>query len=96
MVIAPLGVSAATDAAKEIAGVPASLVRAALGAEPWPVGRIAGAPVFSAVPLPAPWAGFLPCFDLAPARAVARLIGAPPIPAPPFSRHNDSRPWSKP
>ncbi|TIU60228.1 MAG: tRNA(Ile)-lysidine synthetase, partial [Mesorhizobium sp.] len=35
----------------------------------------------------APFARFLPSFDLAPAGTVAALIGAPLLPATPFSRH---------
>ncbi|TIX58991.1 MAG: tRNA(Ile)-lysidine synthetase, partial [Mesorhizobium sp.] len=40
------------------------------------------------VPAVAPFARFLPSFDLAPAAAVARLIGAPPLPALPFRGHS--------
>lgn len=61
--------------------VPESLVRKAATAEP-PV------PEAAAVPLMAPWARYLPSFDLAAARAVALLIGAGEIPAPPFTRHD--------
>jgi tRNA(Ile)-lysidine synthase len=39
------------------------------------------------VPILAPWTLFLPDFDLAPAGAVARLIGAEEPPAPPFTGH---------
>ncbi|MBL8584220.1 MAG: hypothetical protein JNL61_18600 [Rhizobiaceae bacterium] len=45
----------------------------------------------SAVPKPilAPWNLFLPDFDLAPASAIARLIGAPSPPPSPFTGHKD-------
>lgn len=75
---------------------PQSLVRAALAA--WPAVRneageavLLGPPVPregpSATPLLSPWARFLPSFDLAAARAVAELVGARKMPAPPFAGH---------
>ncbi len=80
----------------EVEGVPRSLVRAALAAEPavWlgdapPVQSGRDTPgheniaEFSVQPVAAPFASFLPCFDLAPARAVAGLVGAPAVPEPP-------------
>ena len=64
-----------------ICDAPASLVRqAAAGIPDAGPGRMA-------VPVAAPWARYLPLFDLAPARAVARLIGASEIPEPPFPEH---------
>ena len=36
-------------------------------------------------PVVAPWARYLPSFDIAPARAVSALIGARPVPEAPFS-----------
>jgi tRNA(Ile)-lysidine synthase len=63
------------------ASVPDSLVRKAAAAEP-PVGKPAKVRVM------APWARYLPSFDLAPARAVASLIDAGEIPAPPFAGHD--------
>lgn len=60
---------------------PASLVRqAAAGLQDAGPGRVA-------VPVTAPWTRYLPLFDLAPARAIARLIGASEIPEPPFPEH---------
>ena len=38
-----------------------------------------------AQPAVAPFERFLPSFDLAPAMALAALVGAPPLPPPPFS-----------
>jgi tRNA(Ile)-lysidine synthase len=64
---------------------PESLVRQAAAAQPAPAtGRIA-------VPLPAPWARYLPSFDLGAARAVAELLGSAEIPAPPFHEHIESK-----
>lgn len=98
--IAPLG--AARAAKREIAedGAPPSLVRAALAAEPalWrssgplgeslsPVQDSPALPRMAACPVVAPFARFLPSFDLAPAGTVAALIGAPLLPAAPFSGH---------
>jgi tRNA(Ile)-lysidine synthase len=60
---------------------PASLVRqAAAGLPDAGPGRVA-------VPVAAPWTRYLPLFDFAPARAIARLIGASEIPEPPFPGH---------
>jgi tRNA(Ile)-lysidine synthase len=48
---------------------------------------IEGVPQTFATPILAPWALFLPDFDLAPAIAAARLIGAEEPPTPPFTGH---------
>ena len=58
--------------------IPASLLRLAKAAQP----RSS-----HAIPILAPWDRFLPSFDLAPAQAVAKLIGAAPIPLPPCQDH---------
>lgn len=89
MTVAPLGLTAAMSMAPE-ANAPQSLVRAALQAEPalWNGETLAG-PAFltNADAVAAPWARFLPGFDLAPARAVQKLIGGRAIPAPPCRGH---------
>lgn len=96
LLIAPLGAAAAARRTLAEDGTPPSLVRAALAAEPafWRDGEWLGlaqdSPVLRAIaahPVVAPFARFLPSFDLAPASAVAKLIGAPPVPAPPFHGH---------
>jgi tRNA(Ile)-lysidine synthase len=43
---------------------------------------------WTAIPVIAPWLAFLPSFDLAPARALAALLGAPRPPDPPLPNHN--------
>jgi len=72
-------------------------MRAALAAEPalWRggeclgfAGDVAAAPAIAVSPVVAPFARFLPCFDLVLARAVAELTCAPPVPASPSSRHS--------
>lgn len=76
--------------------VPASLVRAAHAARPalYHGGRLArlldreGPAGARAVPVVAPWARYLPCFDLAPARSLAALLGAAEIPPSPLPEHN--------
>ena len=68
-----------------VESAPESLLRLAAAAQP------ALPPGWTAVPILAPWARYLPSFDLAPARAMAELIGAPQIPAPPFREHIESK-----
>ncbi|CDX45651.1 tRNA(Ile)-lysidine synthase [Mesorhizobium sp. SOD10] len=103
LVIAPLGSSAARQASLS-EDVPQSLSRAALAAEPalWRgaehldfTGDDASSPAISMVPVVAPFARFLPSFDLAPAIAMAALVGAPPPPASPFLGHDGGRGWAK-
>lgn len=92
--IAPLGTAAAARRTVAEDGTPASLVRAALAAEPalWCDGKCLGlardSPLSPTIPVVAPFARFLPSFDLAPAKAVAGLIGAPPVPALPLPGHS--------
>ncbi len=97
LLIAPLGKAAAANRPIAENDAPASLVRAAQAAEPalWRGGEcpdFAGdqtaAAAITVSPVVAPFARFLPCFDLDLAGSVARLIGAPPAPALPSSRHS--------
>lgn len=98
-VIAPLGAAGAAELpGGEEKNVPAGLARAALAAEPVlsregesldSVGDTAISAA-TAQPVAAPFARFLPCFDLALAQAVGRLIGAGPLPPPPFARGSDA------
>lgn len=87
--VAPLGLTATISMASE-PNAPQSLVRSALQAEPalWRGGTLAGlAFLTNADALAAPWARFLPGFDLAPAQAVSELIGGRAIPASPCRGH---------
>ncbi|ESW86842.1 tRNA(Ile)-lysidine synthetase [Mesorhizobium sp. LSJC269B00] len=92
--IAPLGAAAAAKTPIAGDGSPPSLVRAALAAEPalWRggeclgfAGDVAAAAAIAVSPAVAPFARFLPCFDLVLAQAVAELIGAPPVSACPLA-----------
>jgi len=65
--------------------VPDSLLRAAQACQP------ALPPAWTAVPIVVPWQRYLPSFDIAPARAAARLVGAPQVPASPFLGHIESK-----
>ncbi|RWB30439.1 tRNA lysidine(34) synthetase TilS [Mesorhizobium sp.] len=98
--IAPLGAARAAKQAIPEDGTPPSLFRAALAAEPvlWRASELPGEclgsaqdspvlPGMAVCPVVAPFARFLPSFDLAPAGTVAALIGAPLLPATPFSGH---------
>ncbi|PWJ91808.1 tRNA(Ile)-lysidine synthase [Mesorhizobium loti] len=96
LLIAPFGTAAKRLAIGE-GKTPPSLMRAALAAEPalWQAGECLGLPghgttsaMVEVRPVVAPFARFLPSFDLAPARVVAGLIGAAPVPPLPFSGHS--------
>lgn len=97
LLIAPLGATAAKRLTIDDGETPASLMRAALAAEPTlrqvlenpglPKGE-PGSPALAARPVVSPFSRFLPSFDLAPARAVAELIGASPLPASPLGGHS--------
>jgi tRNA(Ile)-lysidine synthase len=94
LMVAPFGIDNTRTTELPASDAPDSLVRAALACEPAPFPEKSGetgtglARAIGAVPLLAPWARFLPSFDLAPARAVAALIGAETPPEPPFAGHN--------
>lgn len=83
LAVAPLGealAAASVDA-------PESLVRAALAVEPGLFADGAFVGPGAGVPVVAPFARFLPGFDLALAAALGRLVGAPPLPAMPWKHH---------
>lgn len=95
--VGPFGPARVGEAAPEVADVPASLVRAALAVEPAllaagafvgpATGEAAAVRGVTAVPVVAPFARFLPGFDLALAAALGRLVGAPMLPAAPWKHH---------
>ncbi|MDN2565350.1 tRNA lysidine(34) synthetase TilS [Aquibium sp. A9E412] len=74
-------------------GAPAALARAAMAAEPalWRggvcLGPTAGRAAVACTPVTGPWVRHLPAFDLGPAAALARLVGAPEPPASPWRGH---------
>lgn len=100
--VGPLGrEGAARFPAEAPAGVPPALARAARAAEPALFrGETLIGPDFSpssaeggvaAAPAAAPFARFLPGFDLPLAAALHRLAGAPALPFPPWPEHNGPR-----
>lgn len=108
LLIAPLGTAAARRTAAIVGETPQSLIRAALAAEPalfnadgnvlcWPdlMHESGIPPHLVARPVVAPFARFLPSFDLAPASIVAELVGALPVPAAPFGSEDAGNPWAK-
>jgi tRNA(Ile)-lysidine synthase len=96
-VIAPRGRGDEEADGAARAGVPQSLSNPAQAAEPV-FRRETGGPERNAAglaePVLAPWRLFLPSFDLTLAGAVADLVGARPVPAPPFSGRIGVEPWS--
>lgn len=100
-IVAPLGTSNAARPAKAFADTPPALARAALANCPavfhegqcvTPLGptSLPGSP--TAMPVAAPFARILPSFDLAPARALSRLIGGELPPPSPYAGHSAPRP----
>lgn len=100
LLVAPLGRGNAAKAMACAVDIPAEPARCALAALPalWrdgtcigPLTSQAGRYGVSAMPVAAPWASFLPSFDLAPARAVTALLGALELPDPPSAGQNERK-----
>ena len=97
--LAPAGIAAAAaimDASSVVASdIAPGLVRSAVATEPalWRDGLCQGLAAESGMArrIIAPWARFLPSFDLAPARAAAELVGADIAPEPPFAGHKERK-----
>jgi tRNA(Ile)-lysidine synthase len=95
---APDSVTVARAGGEAPDSTPASLVRASSAGLPalWANGVCLGLAAdprgTTCVGVVAPWARYLPAFDFAPARAVARLIGAAKPPDLPFAGHNGPKP----
>jgi tRNA(Ile)-lysidine synthase len=99
LTIAPLGAAYARKAALPHPDSPQSLVGAALALQPalWSgeeclgpaTGDGARARGIKAVPVAAPWAHFLPSFDIAIVQALAELLGCEAVPSLPFVGHNE-------
>lgn len=99
-IVAPLGTSHARPA-QAFADTPPALARAALATCPAilhdgqpaaPLGPTPPSGGPTAMPVAAPFARILPSFDLAPARALARLIGGELPPPSPYAGHSAPRP----
>lgn len=87
--VAPLGSAMAKKFLPDTSA-PQSLAQTALAAAPalWRGETCAGLlSETSCTPVAAPWARFLPAFDMAPAKAVIKLLGAASIPPPPCRGH---------
>lgn len=99
LTIAPFGVANGRKAALQHPDSPQSLVGVALALQPalWSgeeclgpaTGDEARARGIRTVPVAAPWAHFLPSFDIEIARALAELLGCEAVPALPFVGHNE-------
>jgi tRNA(Ile)-lysidine synthase len=94
--IAPTGPAQAAKLADDGVGAPGALIRAALAAEPslWRenvwldfLSTVTG-PTVRATRVAAPFARYLPSFDLAPARALARFAGGELPPPSPYRGHS--------
>ncbi|MEX0954340.1 MAG: tRNA lysidine(34) synthetase TilS [Rhizobiaceae bacterium] len=98
MSVASAGIATITGLCGEAPdSVPASLARASAGSLPglWANGECLGLATgtrgITCEPVVAPWARYLPAFDLAPASAMARMIGAAEPPASPFAGHKEPK-----
>ncbi|WP_258045540.1 tRNA lysidine(34) synthetase TilS [Mesorhizobium sp. NBSH29] len=95
--VAPMGEGAPIAHQRHDCSIAQSLVRASLAAQPaFFINDILAGPTVDAgkaralarfSPMLTPWARFLPAFDLAPARSLARLLGHPVPPSSPFTGH---------
>lgn len=96
LTIAPFGIKQAIATDIPSFDPPADLARSALAAQPavWRgeecLGLARERADLSLVPLAGPWARLLPCFDLAPARAVNGMLQGASIPDSPWHGHKKS------
>jgi tRNA(Ile)-lysidine synthase len=85
-----------SPASLEMPNAPTSLVRTAFAAEPglWRDSRLLDLATAHGLArrIIAPWSRFLPSFDLAPAHAIADMIGADAPPEPPLASPNPPQP----
>ncbi|HTV68141.1 MAG TPA: tRNA lysidine(34) synthetase TilS [Rhizobiaceae bacterium] len=92
MTVAAFGTRSPRQVELPGSSIPHSLVGAALACQPALLSA-SGKPFLADRtealfnPIVSPWARLLPYFDIAPARAIASLIGAKPFPTPPFASH---------